>query len=145
MPLKTGDPLPEIPGVDWPAGPRIVYFYPRDFTRVCTRQARCFRDAYEELRRDFGAEVVGVSRDSEERHARFKAEERLPFRLVSDPKGAIARRFGVGRLWLLLPLAKRITFVADPAGVIRGVFHHELDAERHLTDVRACLESARRA
>jgi thioredoxin-dependent peroxiredoxin len=141
MPLKIGDPLPSIAGVERPNGPLVVYFYPRDFTSVCTKEACEFRDIYDVLRKEFNAEVIGISRDSEERHARFTTEHRLPFRLLSDPRGEIAKLFGVGRLWGLLPLAKRITFVADAGGVIRGVFHHELDAARHVRDVRACLEA----
>jgi peroxiredoxin Q/BCP len=86
---------------------------------------------------------VGVSRDSVESHERFRAEHRLPFPLVSDRDGGISRRFGVARLWGLIPLPKRITFVVDAGGVIRGIFHHEVDIDRHLREVRACLESFR--
>ena len=139
MPLKTGDPLPG--GVDWPKGPLVVFFYPKDFTGVCTKEACGFRDIYDVLRKDHGAEVIGVSRDSEESHDRFKAEHRLPFRLIADRDGRLSKAFGVERLWGLIPFAKRVTFVADAGGTIRGVFHHELDAGRHVSDVRACLEA----
>jgi thioredoxin-dependent peroxiredoxin len=118
--------------------PLIVFFYPRDFTSVCTKEACAFRDLYDGLQREFGAEVVGISRDSVERHARFKAEHRLPFPLLADD-GSISKAFEVTRLWGLLPFTKRVTFVADAAGVLRGVFHHELDVAAHLRDVRACL------
>lgn len=120
-------------------GPLVIYFYPRDFTRVCTAQACGFRDAYDGLKRDFGAELVGISRDSAERHARFRDEQRLPFRLLADVDGAISKLFGVSRLWGLIPLVKRVTFVVDAPGTIRGVFHHELDAARHVREVRAYL------
>lgn len=143
MPLKTGERLPPRPdGHPWregPAGPLVVYFYPRDFTSVCTREACEFRDIYDVLRREHGAEIVGISRDSEERHARFRAEHRLNFRLLADRGGRLAKLFGVARLWGLIPLVKRVTFVADSGDVIRGVFHHELDASAHVKDVRACL------
>jgi len=86
---------------------------------------------------------VGVSRDSVESHERFRAEHRLPFPLVSDGDGAISRRFGVTRLWGLIPLLKRVTFVVDAGGVIRGIFHHEVAIERHLSEVRECLEDSR--
>lgn len=143
MPLKTGDTLPG--GVDWPKGPLVVYFYPKDFTGVCTKEACQFRDIYDVLRKDFGAEVIGVSRDSEESHARFKAEHKLPFRLIADRDGTLSKAFGVERLWGLIPFVKRVTFVADAAGVIRGVFHHEFDASRHVREVRDCLASLPRA
>ena len=143
MPLRTGDPLPGRPdGLPWregPAGPLVIYFYPRDFTSVCTRQACEFREVHDAFRRDYGAELVGISRDSEERHARFRAEHRLPFRLLSDRSGELSRRFGVTRFWGLLPIVKRVTFVADAADRIRGVFHHELDPSAHVRDVRSCL------
>ncbi|HEX7897997.1 MAG TPA: peroxiredoxin [Planctomycetota bacterium] len=139
MPLKTGDPLPE--GVDWPKGPLVVYFYPKDFTGVCTKEACEFRDIYDTLKKDFGAEVIGVSRDSDETHERFKAEHRLPFRLIADRGGKLSKAFGVERLWGLIPFVKRVTFVADAGGVIRGVFHHELDAARHVRDVRETLSA----
>lgn len=142
MPLKTGDPLPPPPeGTSWPPGPLVIYFYPKDFTGVCTKEACQFRDIYDVLRKDFGAELIGVSRDSEESHERFKAEHRLPFRLIADRAGTLSKAFGVERLWGLIPFVKRVTFVADKAGVIRGVFHHELDAARHVRDVRECLET----
>jgi peroxiredoxin Q/BCP len=151
MPLQAGDPMPPFAGTlpdgsTWssgsrPSGPLVVYFYPRDFTSVCTREACGFRDVYDVLKREFGAEIIGISRDPPERHARFQAEHRLPFRLLSDRKGGIAATFGVERFWGLIPLVKRVTFVIDAGGVIRGVFHHELDAERHVRDVRTCLAS----
>ena len=151
MPLKAGDPLPPFSGTlpdgtPWSSEaargrPLVVFFYPRDFTSVCTKEACAFRDIYDVLRKEFGAEIVGISRDSAERHARFKAEHRLPFPLLADD-GRISKLFGVARLWGLIPLVKRVTFVADGAGVLRGVFHHELDVEAHLRDVRACLSAS---
>ncbi len=153
MPLNAGQPLPSFGGTlsdgsAWSSdahrgAPLVVFFYPRDFTSVCTKEACGFRDLYDVLKKDYGAEVIGISRDSVERHARFKAEHRLPYRLLSDD-GSVSKLFGVARLWGLLPLVKRVTFVADAQGVLRGVFHHEMDAEAHLRDVRACLDALRR-
>ena len=152
--LKAGQPLPSFggtlsDGTAWSSEAHrgallVVFFYPRDFTSVCTQEACGFRDLYDVLKKDYGAELIGVSRDSVARHARFKAEHRLPYRLLSDD-GSVSKLFGVARLWGLLPLAKRVTFVADAQGVLRGVFHHELDADAHLRDVRACLDAIRGA
>ena len=86
---------------------------------------------------------MGISRDSVETHERFRAEHRLTFPLISDADGSISKRFGVARLWGWIRFVKRVTFVVDPAGVIRGVFHHEMAIERHLREVRACLEAMR--
>jgi peroxiredoxin Q/BCP len=147
---RVGDPLPDFEarlpdGGVWRSAerrgrPLVLYFYPKDFTAGCTREACDFRDAYEELHGKLGAELVGISRDDGTRHERFRAEHRLPFPLLSDPGGAIAARFGATHLGGLLPLTKRVTFVADAAGVIRGVFHHELAIGRHVRKVRECLE-----
>ncbi len=94
---------------------------------------------YEELRKLHDVEIRGVSRDSVESHERFRAEHHLPFPLISDVDGSISKRFGVARLWGLIPFVKRVTFVIDPAGVIRGIFHHEMAIDCHVSEVRACL------
>jgi thioredoxin-dependent peroxiredoxin len=99
---------------------------------------------YQDLRKVHDVEVLGVSRDSVESHERFRAELRLPFPLISDADGAISKRFGVARLWGLIPLVKRVTFVVDSGRIIRGMFHHEMAIDRHVREVRACLEALRR-
>lgn len=121
--------------------PLVLYFYPRDFTPGCTREACSFRDAHEELVGVHGARVIGVSRDSPESHARFVREYKLPFDLLSDPDGRIARAFGAAYLGGLLPLTRRMTFVIDAQGIVRGIFRHELSVERHVEDVRRCLQT----
>ena len=71
-----------------------VYFYPKDETYGCTKEACSFRDQYE----DFvaaGAEVIGISRDDAASHASFKQHHRLPFTLLSDPGGKVAQAWGV--------------------------------------------------
>lgn len=125
--------------------PVVLYFYPKDFTPGCTREACSFRDAHGDLVGVHDARVIGVSRDSPASHARFKREYNLPFELLSDEGGAIAKAFGATYLGGLVPLTKRMTFVIDAEGIIRGVFHHELAINSHLTDVRACLEALPRA
>ena len=154
MKLKVGDPIPSVEGVThdgvaWTSvrgrgHPLVVYFYPRDFTSGCTREACDFRDAYQDLSKAHQVEIIGISRDSVDSHARFRVEHRLPFTLVSDRDGTISKAFGVERFWGLLPFLKRVTFVADSAGVLRGIFHHEAAIARHLEDVRACLDSLRK-
>lgn len=151
MPLKAGVAAPSFSGTlsdgsAWSSEarrgkPLVVYFYPKDFTSGCTKEACAFRDIYDVLRRDFDAEILGVSRDDVESHARFKAEHRLPFPLLADPAGTVSELFGVNRFWGLIPFVKRVTFVIDRDGLIRGVFHHELAIGRHVQDVRDCLAS----
>lgn len=117
-------------------GPVVLYFYPRDFTPVCTQQACLFRDAYEELT-DVAAEVIGVSLDGEDSHGRFAERHGLPFPLLADTEKAIAKAYGVVQLFGLF--TKRVTFVIDRDRTIRGVFHHELNAGKHLENVRSLL------
>ena len=71
----------------------ILYFYPRDDTPGCTKEACGFRDAWEELR-ELGAVVLGVSADDADSHERFVAKYRLPFTLLSDPDRSVMAAYG---------------------------------------------------
>ena len=71
----------------------ILYFYPRDDTPGCTKEACAFRDSIERIR-SLGAEVAGISVDSPESHAKFASKYSLPFTLLSDSEGKVARLFG---------------------------------------------------
>ena len=123
----------------------VLFFYPKDFTGGCTREVCSFRDAFGELANEGAVRVVGVSRDDVETHQRFIAAHGLQYELVADPGGEMARAFEVLRLGGLFPLQKRVTYVIDPAGVIRGIFHHEFAINSHVDDVRRCLASLRAA
>ena len=119
-------------------GPVILYFYPRDFTPVCTREACLFRDIYEDLR-GRGATIVGVSVDDADSHARFAERHNLPFSLLADPDKTMARSYeAIARF---RPGTKRVTYVIGTDRRIRGVFHHELRARKHVDDVLECLET----
>jgi peroxiredoxin Q/BCP len=145
--LKIGDKAPLFRGIDQAGrevdleallakGPVVVYFYPRDFTPVCTRQACHFRDAYEDLT-GRGVEVVGVSADSVESHKDFAERHKLPFSIISDPNRTVARDYQA--LNLLGLGAKRVSYVIDRDATIQGVIHHELRAKRHVDDLDAIL------
>ena len=82
--------------------------------------------------------IVGISSDSVESHRRFRASLGLPFNLLSDPHKQIIRRYGVGRRVPLIP-NKRVTYVVDKAGTIRGVFQHEIAFGQHKEDVLDAL------
>jgi peroxiredoxin Q/BCP len=116
----------------------VVYFYPKDDTHGCTRQACGFRDAYQDFV-DAGADVIGISADPESSHRGFAARHRLPFLLLSDPDGGARRAFGVRSTLGVLPA--RVTFVIDRAGTVRDVFDSLLRAEAH---VERALEVVRR-
>src|SRR5262249_13719460 len=97
----------------------VLYFYPKDETPGCRAEACSFRDSYDVFA-DAGAQVVGVSGDSVESHARFAGRHELPFVLLADVDGAVRRAYGVAPVLGLLP--GRVTFVSDRHGVVRHVF-----------------------
>ncbi len=109
----------------------VLYFYPRDGTPVCTKEACSFRDAFQEFA-ELGAVVIGVSGDSLERHREFAAKQALPFLLLSDADGSLRKSYGVPKTLGLLP--GRVTFVIDKAGVVRHVFSALFSGERHVAE-----------
>ena len=113
----------------------VLYFYPKDYTPGCTAEACAFRDSYEVFK-DAGAEVIGVSSDSEESHKRFGASYHLPFSLVSDKKSALRKRYGVSSVMGLLP--GRVTYIIDKEGIVRHIFTAQFAAEKH---VKVALET----
>ena len=122
----------------WSSGPAVVYFYPKDDTPGCTAEACTFRDQFEDFT-DAGAQVVGISADSPERHKKFKEKHRLPFVLLSDPDGAARKGFGVKTSFGLIP--GRVTFVIDSDGVIQERFSSQFRAKAHIAKSIATLRS----
>ncbi len=120
----------------------VLYFYPKDDTPGCTKEACSFRDQYQDLQ-DAGAEVIGVSSDSEESHGKFVSKYRLPFVLLADRDGAVRKRYGVPATLGLLP--GRVTFVIDPQGVVRHVFNSQLQATKHVGEALTALRAIRPA
>lgn len=98
----------------------VIYFYPKDETRVCTEQACSFRDNYQEFK-DLGAEVIGISSDSVQSHLQFKSKFKLPFILLSDHDKKLRKLFGVANDFFIVP--GRQTFVVDQHGIIILVFN----------------------
>jgi peroxiredoxin Q/BCP len=119
-------------------GRLVLYFYPKDFTPVCTAQACTFRDAASGLA-ELGTNVVGVSGDSSASHVRFGERHRLPFSLLSDAEHRIINAYGA--TWPLFGRIRRVTYVIGTDGRILGAFKHELSAEKHLNDVKRVLAS----
>jgi thioredoxin-dependent peroxiredoxin len=153
MTLKVGQPAPEFDVEAQQGGERrrlrlsdlrgrknvVLYFYPRDFTPVCTRAACGFRDLYEELRNQ-DTEVIGVSVDDGASHERFAAKHTLGFALVSDPDKKLARAYhATSRLRDLLGSMRRVTYVIDKQGTITAVFASELSARHHVDGAKAAL------
>jgi len=116
----------------------VLYFYPKDDTPGCTKEACSFRDSYEAFR-DAGAEVIGVSSDSTASHGRFAEKYRLPFVLVADAGGELRKRYGVPSTLGLLP--GRVTYVIDRDGIVRHVFNSQLQATKHVDEALAALRA----
>jgi peroxiredoxin Q/BCP len=116
----------------------VLYFYPKDDTPGCTKEACSFRDQYEEFK-DAGAEVIGVSSDSEEAHAKFASKYKLPFVLIADRGGKVRKEYGVPATLGLLP--GRVTFVIDAEGIVRHVFNSQFQATRHVAEAAQALRA----
>jgi peroxiredoxin Q/BCP len=145
--LSVGDIAPDFSGTDQNGksislssllerGKLVLYFYPKDFTPVCTAQACTFRDAASELAA-LNSNIVGVSGDTAESHQRFGSKHGVPFSLLSDPDHRIIKAYGA--TWPLFGRIRRVTYVVGTDRRILGAFRHELSAEKHLTDVRRVL------
>ncbi|MCF6129970.1 peroxiredoxin [Flavobacterium sp. AS60] len=131
MALKVGDKIPNFAAIDTNGDlfdsnevigkkPVVIYFYPKDDTRVCTEQACSFRDQYEDFK-SLGAEVIGISSDSLKSHVAFANKYNLPFILLSDFDKKIRKAFGVPNDYLGL-IPGRATYVADKKGIVKLIF-----------------------
>lgn len=115
----------------------VLYFYPKDETPGCTKEACKFRDEYQAFT-DLGAEVIGVSGDSSGSHKSFADNHRLPYQLVSDQGGNLRRSYGVPTTFFLIP--GRVTFVIDREGNIRHIFNSQFNAEQHIDEALEVLK-----
>ncbi len=118
--------------------PLVLFFYPADFTAGCTKEVCAFRDRFDRIR-ELDVALVGVSGDDNASHAKFSSAYHLPFPLIADTDGSLRRAYGVRRLGGLVPFAKRVTYVIDRDGIVRGVFHHEIVMEQHVEGILPLL------
>jgi peroxiredoxin Q/BCP len=116
----------------------VVYFYPKDFTQGCTAEACSFRDSYESFK-DLGAEVIGISSDSQYSHRDFAQKHHLPFILLSDGNGSARKAYGVKKTLGLF--AGRVSFVIDKKGIIRHIFSSQTRATAHVGEALNILKS----
>jgi len=149
--LKVGDKAPAITGRDqqgkeWKLadhlnkGPVLLYFYPKDNTPGCTKQACGLRDRMTDLQQA-GVTVVGVSFDTPESHQKFIADHQLNFTLLADTDGQIADAFGAR-----IPgqkMARRVSFLIGPDGVIRHITDTG-KAETHLEEMTAAVKQLKK-
>lgn len=140
MALNIGDKIPSFEGVNDQGEsfssddllgkkPFVIYFYPKNFTPGCTKEACDFRDHYEDFK-DLGAEVIGVSADSVSSHKRFKNKHQLPFVFLSDKNGKLRKKFQVASLFFGM-LSGRETFVVDQQGILQMRFN-SINASKHM-------------
>jgi thioredoxin-dependent peroxiredoxin len=127
LPSQTGEPV----RLSDRLGERavVLYFYPKDETSGCTKEACAFRDSYEVFT-DAGADVIGISSDSVDKHASFADHHKLPFTLLSDKGGSVRKSYGVPATIGLLP--GRVTYVIDRDGVVRNIFNSQLNISGHI-------------
>ncbi len=107
----------------------VLYFYPKDDTPGCTKEACTFRDDLHKLEK-LGAKVVGVSVDDGKSHAEFANKYHLPFPLLSDDGGVVANQYGALSNFVVFKIAKRYTFLIDPNGMLKKSYL-SVDTSRH--------------
>jgi thioredoxin-dependent peroxiredoxin len=143
--LAEGDPAPdftlesdsgaEVTLSSLRGQPVVLYFYPKDDTPGCTRQACGIRDAYGEFERA-GAAVFGVSADTQASHERFKSKYSLPFTLLADPEHKLGEPYGVAQEGK--NSYERSTFVIDADGNVSRILRR-VNPDSHADEVLAAL------
>ncbi|MEL7473342.1 MAG: peroxiredoxin [Planctomycetota bacterium] len=148
--LKPGDSAPDFSLPDHrggetslndllQAGPLVLYFYPADFTPVCTQEACMFRDVHDEIVQA-GLAIAGVSPQSVESHARFAEKIRAPFPLLADAEKAVIKRYGANG-----PFGfgvRRVTYLIRPDKEIADAVRADLGVARHRAFIRAAIDAA---
>lgn len=109
--------------------PCIIYFYPKDFTPGCTKEACEFRDTFSFFK-GLDISVIGISRDNIVTHLEFKKQYNLPFELLSDERGKVADLYGASVP--LIKFTRRITYLLDSRHIIRAVYENFFAAEKHI-------------
>ena len=116
----------------------VIYFYPKDESAVCTKEACAFRDSYSDYI-DAGAMVIGINSGTVESHKAFALHHRLPFTLLSDPGNRVLKLFGIKNV---LFLTGRETFVIDLKGNIAFRFRGFLNGNEHSQKALDFIRSA---
>jgi peroxiredoxin Q/BCP len=115
----------------------VIFFYPKDETPGCTKEACAFRDSYEVFQ-DLDCEVIGISSDPVDKHDKFAKRHNLPFQLLADTKRQVRSAFGVpNNLFGLIP--GRVTYIIDKNGIIKGIFNSQTDPVGHIKNALETL------
>jgi peroxiredoxin Q/BCP len=144
--LEVGKPAPDfsvtasdgtaLKLADLKGKPVVMYFYPKDETPGCTKEACAFRDSFEALKKQ-GVVLIGVSSDSDASHRAFAENHKLPFYLVSDEKGDLAKKFGVETTFGFM---KRQSFVIGADGNIKKIYR-SVNVDEHAQQIQDDLKS----
>lgn len=148
--LKVGDSVPEFTLFDQDnnkfnsekyigKNAMVIYFYPKDDTPGCTKEACSFRDEFEDFK-DLNALVIGISSDSVESHKKFAQKYNLPFTLLADTKKEVRKLFGVPKAFLGI-IPGRVTYVIDKKGTIQYIFNNLTNAKQHITEAKRILNT----
>jgi peroxiredoxin Q/BCP len=135
--MVAGDQITPFSLTDYRGRKIILYFYPKDDTPGCTKEACAFRDGFAKFQ-SAGLTVLGCSIDSSEAHRKFIKKYNLPFPLLLDPDRKIATNYGAANGIPILGLDKRITYVIDEGGRILKVYP-KVDPSIHATQILADL------
>ena len=121
--------------------PMVIYFYPKDDTPGCTKEACSFRDSYEEFT-DRSIEVIGISADYVESHKNFADKYNLPFTLLSDTDNSVRKLFGVKSNMLGL-IPGRVTYVINKAGEVIFIYDSQLKATKHIEEALKAIDMSK--
>ena len=150
--LKIGDKAPDFNLIDQEGktaklsdfkGKKLVlYFYPKDDTPGCTKEACSFRDSMSDLKKS-NAEVIGISNDDELSHKKFSDKFSLPFRLLCDVDKKVSKDYGVYELKQSMGNSYygivRSTFIINEKGLIEKIFY-KVNPENHVDEIRQSIE-----
>jgi len=148
--LKIGDKIPNFTLYDQHGRlfnshdhiekqPLVIFFYPSNKSKVCTKQACSFRDNYSKFKK-LNAKVVGINPDYLVNHSEFSVKNKLPYQILADKNNKVQKLFGVPSLFLSSK-PKRYTFVIDKKGFIRNVYYNRRDVESHITHALKILNN----
>lgn len=145
--LKVGDTVPDFSLKDQNetpfqlkehlGKPLVIYFYPKDDTPGCTKEACKFRDEFQDFT-DLNAEVIGISSDSVASHKAFAEKYHLPFTLLADTDKKVRKLFGVPKFTGIIP--GRVTYIIDKDGKVAYIFNSMREAEKHIDEAKRILK-----
>jgi len=117
----------------------VIFFYPKDESVVCTKEACTFRDSMN-LFKQYGVQVIGINQGSVESHKKFQQDDNLNFELLSDPDETVIKEFGVkGGLF-----TERVTFVVDISGEIVFKTESTTDGKKHIRETLAYIRQMKK-